>query len=158
MKQKKTWLAVLYSLRCLQNSMADAKFKLKIDGDAIRKRYSDKKKKARMMLKSEIVKDCAPFVPMLDGALKNSPIASISKDDDFIIYLSPYAHYQYYGVLYVDPMTGKGAFLILNMASGQDREFPKRTQDVHSIIQRHIILRHAPGGLKKEKIFTANNG
>lgn len=110
MKQKKTWLAVLYSLRCLQNSMADAKFKLNIDGDAIRKRYSDKKKKARMMLKSEIVKDCDPFVPMLEGALKNSPIASISKDDDFIIYLSPYAHYQYYGVLYVDPMTGKGAF------------------------------------------------
>lgn len=103
------------------------------------------------MLKSEIIKDWDPFVPMLDGTLKYSPIASISKDDDFIIYLSLYAHYQYYGVLFVGPMTGKGAFLIPNMVSGQGQGFQKWKQVVLSIIQRHIILRHAQDGLTKEK-------
>lgn len=84
--------------------------KVVIDTNAINDRYSAKKKKARMMLKNEIVKDCDPFVPMLSGDLKNSPTASIGADNNYIIYRSPYAHYQYYGVLYVDPMTGKGAF------------------------------------------------
>lgn len=84
--------------------------KVNIDTNAINNRFSERKKKARMMLKNEIVKDCEPFVPMLSGDLKNSPMPSIGADDNYIIYRSPYAHYQYYGVLYVDPLTGKGAF------------------------------------------------
>lgn len=85
-------------------------FKVVIDTNAINNRYSERKKKARMMMKNEIVKDCDPFVPMLNGNLKNSPMASIGANDNYIIYNSPYARYQYYGLLMVDPLTGKGAF------------------------------------------------
>lgn len=85
-------------------------FKVVIDTNAINDRYSAKKKKARMMLKNEVVKDCEPFVPMLSGSLKNSPMPSIGADDSYIIYNSLYARYQYYGLLMVDPLTGKGAF------------------------------------------------
>ena len=67
------------------------------------------------MLKNEIVKDCEPFVPMLSGALKNSPIASIGANDNYIVYQSLYAHYLYEGVMYADPVTGKGAFFSPNI-------------------------------------------
>lgn len=84
--------------------------RVNIDVKKIIREYSAKRKKAKMMLKNEIIKDCDPFVPMLNGYLKNSPLKSIKTDDDFIVYNSPYARYQYYGILMVDPITLKGAF------------------------------------------------
>ena len=46
------------------------------------------------------------YVPYDDGGLRNN--IEIGIDD--ITYISPHAHYQYKGELYVDPVTGKGAF------------------------------------------------
>ena len=48
----------------------------------------------------------AKYVPMREGALAQN----ISIEPYQVTYNSPYAHYQWEGKLYVDPITGKGAF------------------------------------------------
>lgn len=60
---------------------------------------------------SEVMRKADPYVPFLAGALKNS--ARVSEDKCAIIYGGAggrYAHYQWEGKLYVDPITKKGAF------------------------------------------------
>lgn len=51
------------------------------------------------------------YVPALNGPLAN---ASFIDSKCNIIYVSPYAHYQYKGIKYVDPITGKSAFFSEN--------------------------------------------
>lgn len=46
------------------------------------------------------------YVPYQEGNLKTN----VDIQDDKIVYQSPYAHYQFTGVVYVDPETKKGAF------------------------------------------------
>ena len=46
------------------------------------------------------------YVPKDTGALREN----VTIEADKITYESPYAHYQYIGKLYVDPITKKGAF------------------------------------------------
>lgn len=50
----------------------------------------------------------APYVPVLNNALRSN--ARAVDDSTAIEYQTPYAHYQYQGVMYVDPITGKGSF------------------------------------------------
>lgn len=60
---------------------------------------------------SKLMRKSDPYVPYAAGALKNS--ARISEDKCAIIYGGAggnYAHYQWEGKLYVDPITKKGAF------------------------------------------------
>ena len=49
----------------------------------------------RKYLASEVKRLSDPYVPMQQGALKNS--ATIAGDGSYIVYSQPYAHYQYYG-------------------------------------------------------------
>lgn len=53
-----------------------------------------------------------PFVPVDNNALRSLvfPVDSFTA----LVYQSPYAHYQYMGKLYVDPITGKGSFFNQN--------------------------------------------
>ena len=46
------------------------------------------------------------YVPMNTGNLRRN----VTLTSDTITYESPYAHYQYLGLMYADPVTGKGAF------------------------------------------------
>lgn len=46
------------------------------------------------------------YVPMQSGTLKNTRIVG----DNYVKYNQPYAHYQYFGILYVDPVYKKGCF------------------------------------------------
>lgn len=71
--------------------------RLDMDWNKVHNRLQRDADKARMILKSEVVKDTEPFVPMQGGYLKNSPYESISKKDDFIIYDGPYAKFLYHG-------------------------------------------------------------
>ena len=52
----------------------------------------------------------AKYVPMQEGILASN----ITIDPFKVTYNSPYAHYQWEGKLYVDPITGKGAFYDTN--------------------------------------------
>ncbi len=49
-----------------------------------------------------------PYVPALSQHLRN--MAQIVDNNTAILYNTPYAHYQYMGVVYVDPVTLKGSF------------------------------------------------
>lgn len=53
-----------------------------------------------------------PYVPAYHLVLAQNVRVSQQGDKGIVEYLSPYAHYQYEGVLYVDPITGKGGFFI----------------------------------------------
>lgn len=46
------------------------------------------------------------YIPRQDGLLRNNKVIESTK----ITYVSPHAHYIFNGKLYVDPITGKGAF------------------------------------------------
>lgn len=61
---------------------------------------------AQRFFTEEVMRASDPYVPMDTGVLKN-----IAKNcGDEILYNTPYARYQWYGKLMVDPYTGKGAF------------------------------------------------
>ena len=64
--------------------------------------------KARRFLGNEVMRLADDYVPFDSGILKNT--AFITPLADQLIYPQPYAHYMYEGVLYVDPVTKKGAF------------------------------------------------
>lgn len=57
-------------------------------------------------LASEWSRYFAKYTPMQEGILASN----ITIDPFKVTYNSPYAHYQWEGKLYVDPITGKGAF------------------------------------------------
>lgn len=52
-------------------------------------------------------KDTSPFVPFLTGSLDNRT----QVDGNYIIYPGPYAHYLYYGKVWVDPVTHAAGFM-----------------------------------------------
>ncbi len=64
--------------------------------------------KARRFLGNEVMRLADDYVPMDSGVLKDT--AFVTPLADALIYPQPYAHYMYEGVLYVDPITKKGAF------------------------------------------------
>lgn len=57
-------------------------------------------------LASEWSRYFAKYIPMQEGILASD----ITIDPFKVTYNLPYAHYQWEGKLYVDPITGKGAF------------------------------------------------
>ena len=71
----------------------------------VKARLNNQTKRARRLLKSEIVKDTEKFVPMQSGYLKNSITNSIQNDDDFIIYNTPYSRFLYYGYVMIGKIT-----------------------------------------------------
>lgn len=60
----------------------------------------------QIMFTNECANEMEDFIPYDNGFLR------MLKDVgyDYVEYQSPYAHYEYIGELYVDPVTGKGAF------------------------------------------------
>lgn len=65
-------------------------------------------KKIQVFLASEVVRHADKYVPFNQGFLKTS--AAIAPDGSKLSYNTPYAHYQWQGYVWVDPITGKGAF------------------------------------------------
>lgn len=57
-------------------------------------------------LATEIIRHADDYAPFRTGVLKDSAYYK----DGYIVYDTPYAHYMYFGKLYVDPITKKGAF------------------------------------------------
>ena len=71
--------------------------KVDIDHKKIKSEMSKRNKRAVMILKSEIVKDTEPYVPMRDRALRNSALKSAMNSDDKITYATPYARFLWHG-------------------------------------------------------------
>lgn len=58
--------------------------------------------KANAWLVAEIIKDTDPFVPARTGVLA----MNVQRHGHTIVYASPYARFQYYGKVMIDPATG----------------------------------------------------
>lgn len=71
-----------------------------LDAEAFAKRCE----RAETVIATEIMKDTAPFVPMLTGSLNQRTQVVGNK----IIYPGPYSRYLYYGKKMVDAATGNG--------------------------------------------------
>lgn len=67
-------------------------------------------RKGLLYLASTAARFMAPYVPADNLVLQQRVNITAEKDRGQIHYLSPYAHYQWEGVLYVDPKAEKGAF------------------------------------------------
>jgi len=78
---------------------------------ATKARLKAANKMAQRWLDNEILKDSTPYVPRLTGALERSGISGTVIGSGEIVYNSPYARYQYYGKIMVDPETGAAGFL-----------------------------------------------
>lgn len=63
-----------------------------------------------LFLASQAERLMDPYVPADNLALAQNVDIYAEGGHGVIHYLSPYAHYQYEGTLYVDPITKKGAF------------------------------------------------
>lgn len=63
--------------------------------------------RTQIFLTNEAMRLMNPFVPFRENGLRSS--ARVVDNGTAIEYQSPYAHYQYMGVLYVDPKYNKGA-------------------------------------------------
>lgn len=73
--------------------------KLKVPKNALEKRVA----KANKWLCEEIIKDTDQFVPARTGALA----MNVHRQRNTIVYASPYARFQYYGKVMIDPATGR---------------------------------------------------
>ena len=62
----------------------------------------DRVAKANKWLCEEIIKDTDQFVPARTGALA----MNVHRQGNTIVYASPYARFQYYGKVMIDPATG----------------------------------------------------
>lgn len=80
-----------------------ASIKVNINSAKIIKEFDTSFRKARKRVKSEIVKDSSPLLPMRDGTLKKSSAISQASDDQYLIWNTPYARFLYGGLVMVAP-------------------------------------------------------
>ena len=59
---------------------------------------------------NEVMRQSLPYMPNLNGVLQNAMMSQTVIGSGEIRQNTPYARYQYYGVLFVDPITLKGSF------------------------------------------------
>lgn len=65
------------------------------------KRLDYKLNKAQMLLNEQVVADCEPLIPLNQGALRDSVRYPEGIYGHLIEWNTPYAHYQYEGILYL---------------------------------------------------------
>ena len=59
---------------------------------------------------NEVMRQSLPYMPNMNGVLQNAMMSQTVIGSGEIRQNTPYARYQYYGVLFVDPTTLKGSF------------------------------------------------
>lgn len=78
-----------------------ASIRVDIDKNKIKNDFSKRNERCLRILKSEIVKNTDPYVPMRDRTLKNSVTKSVVNNSDKIIYATPYARFLWHGKVMV---------------------------------------------------------
>lgn len=69
--------------------------------------YESDFKRARMMVKSEIAKDCSSVIPHKDGTLQKSSAQSIKENSPYLVWNVIYAKFLYYGKVMVGSVSGR---------------------------------------------------
>lgn len=68
----------------------------------LEKRGLAEKERVQKFIDNEVIKKCAPYTPKDSGLLLGDPKSLGGQ----VVYNSPYAHYLYYGKVYISPTTG----------------------------------------------------
>lgn len=86
----------------------DVSYKVELDSlqTILRKRGLDERGRIQKLCDSEVLRQCEPYTPRDTGALVNSATTATDIGSGEVIWNTPYARYQYYGVLMVSPSTG----------------------------------------------------
>lgn len=66
-------------------------------------RFAGQYSRAQKFLDTQVITDCDPYVPFLNGDLRMSAIRGTDIGSGEVVYDSPYARYQYYGKVMVGP-------------------------------------------------------
>ncbi len=66
--------------------------------------------RVQMFVDNECIRLMDDYTPDLNGVLKKSVRLNSEIGSGKLVYATPYARYQYYGMLMVDPITLKGSF------------------------------------------------
>lgn len=66
--------------------------------------------KVQMFIDNECIRLMDDYTPDLNGVLKKSVRLNTVIGNGMLVQATPYARYQYYGMLMVDPITLKGSF------------------------------------------------
>lgn len=87
--------------------------KVKVDFNPlkVKTRLSAANRRAQAWLDNEVLKDSTPYVPRITGELERSGISGTKIGSGQVVWNSPYARYQYYGKVMVDPKTGAAGFM-----------------------------------------------
>lgn len=108
------------------------------------------KPQAQKFFSDRLLAESDPYTPYDLGILKSS--GRVVDDGNAIEYETPYARYQYYGKLMVDPITGKGAFF------NKDYGFWSRPMAQKKLTDRDLKYQGAPtrGSHWVERAWLAN--
>lgn len=77
-----------------------AKFKMDSIQKILAKRNLETGGLVQRFIDSEVIRQCEPYVPFDEGVLTRSASLATKIGSGLVIYDTPYAHYQYYGVVY----------------------------------------------------------
>lgn len=72
-------------------------------------RFERQFQEAQQYLGNQVLIDSTPLVPLQDGMLRES--GKVVNGGEEVVWNSPYAHYQYYGIVMVDPAINASGFL-----------------------------------------------
>lgn len=68
-------------------------------------------KAAQKWLTGQVASDCANYIPFRQGTLRESICYPDGLEGGIIEWNTPYAHYMYQGIKYVNPNTGKSGYV-----------------------------------------------
>lgn len=77
-----------------------AKFEMGPARKLLAKRNLEKGGMVQRYIDSEVIRQCEPYVPFDEGTLTRSASLATRIGSGLVIYNTPYARYQYYGVVY----------------------------------------------------------
>lgn len=98
---------------------------------------------AQKQLDESFIKHCDPYVPFNTGMTQDSAYSSTEIGSGEIIWNTPFSHYLYEGIVYVDPETGKAAF--------HDEDFGFWSRPGIQKIPSDRELQYKGGGLRGKK-------
>lgn len=90
----------------------DVKVKIDINNSKILEKLEAKHKKAQFAMSQQALKDCNEYCPKDQGNLISSSIMHSDFENGTLKWHTPYARHLYYGIIMVDPETGKACFPI----------------------------------------------
>lgn len=88
--------------------MADVKITL--NKQAVLQKLTEQHKKAQNAMSQQALTDCNEYCPQDQGGLKNSSQIHSDFENGKLKWQTPYARHLYYGIIMVDPKTGKACF------------------------------------------------